>query len=257
MASPFPYAADLAFIHDSGFGDLARHAARLLLARLEESGIHSGVVLDLGCGSGILSEAMAASGFTPHGVDLSPEMIALARERVPNGHFQVASVLDTKVPQCVAVAAIGEVLSYRFDARDSVRRLARLLGRIYRALPRGGRFLFDLATPGRAPRSGAHGFREGPDWAIHFEAREDATRRLLERRIVTFRVVTGDATSRAGGVTAAPLYRRSEEHHTLSLVPPREMLSGLRQVGFRVRTSSSYGALRLPRGLTVFDAWKP
>jgi hypothetical protein len=47
------YGADLAFIYDVGFGGHARRAAPTLLAILHQSGISAGLVVDLGCGSGI------------------------------------------------------------------------------------------------------------------------------------------------------------------------------------------------------------
>jgi hypothetical protein len=47
------YGADLASIHDAGFGDFAHEAAPWLPALLRRRGIAGGRVGDLGCGSGI------------------------------------------------------------------------------------------------------------------------------------------------------------------------------------------------------------
>jgi ribosomal protein L11 methylase PrmA len=47
------YQLDLAYIHDQGFGGFAKNASPGLLKLLRERGIHSGLVVDLGCGSGI------------------------------------------------------------------------------------------------------------------------------------------------------------------------------------------------------------
>jgi ubiquinone/menaquinone biosynthesis C-methylase UbiE len=44
---------------------------------------HGPEVLDLGCGTGNLAVRMAARGLRVTGVDLSPEMLALARQRTP------------------------------------------------------------------------------------------------------------------------------------------------------------------------------
>ena len=57
------YREDLAYIHDAGFGRLARGAAGLLLDELHRCGFDRGLVIDLGCGSGILSEQLSAGGF--------------------------------------------------------------------------------------------------------------------------------------------------------------------------------------------------
>ena len=46
------YAADLAFVHDRGFGELAAAAAGELVSRMRLAGASGGLVVDLGCGSG-------------------------------------------------------------------------------------------------------------------------------------------------------------------------------------------------------------
>src|SRR5262245_50867094 len=107
------YREDLAHVHDAGFGTFARGAAGLLLEELRRSGLDRGLVLDLGCGSGILAERVAAGGFEVLGIDLSAALLALARRRVPGGRFRVESVLAAELPPCVAVAAVGECLNYR------------------------------------------------------------------------------------------------------------------------------------------------
>jgi SAM-dependent methyltransferase len=47
---------------------------------------------DIGCGSGRLAPYLAAQGLTPHGVDLSPEMVRVARRDHPGHSFDVADV---------------------------------------------------------------------------------------------------------------------------------------------------------------------
>src|SRR4051794_41430023 len=104
------YGEDLAYIHDAGFGGLATNAAPVLLDALRRRGLASGLVIDLGCGSGILAEAMSAAGHDVPGIDISGAMVAMARVRVPNGQFRdrEGSLLAAELPPCVAVAAIGE-----------------------------------------------------------------------------------------------------------------------------------------------------
>lgn len=45
------YRDDLAYIHDRGFTAFAHEAAHALLQIFKESGVRSGLVVDLGCGS--------------------------------------------------------------------------------------------------------------------------------------------------------------------------------------------------------------
>jgi 2-polyprenyl-3-methyl-5-hydroxy-6-metoxy-1,4-benzoquinol methylase len=87
------YREDLAYIHDAGFGAPAREAAALLLEELRRQSIRRGLVIDLGCGGGILAEQLAAGGFDVLGIDISEAQIALAQQRVPAGEFRVGSLL--------------------------------------------------------------------------------------------------------------------------------------------------------------------
>jgi len=56
--------------------------------------------LDVGCGSsGRFIEALIQNGFTPSGVDVSAEMIALARQRHPDVEFYVGDICTWQLPQ--------------------------------------------------------------------------------------------------------------------------------------------------------------
>src|SRR5262249_55311799 len=57
------YREDLAYIHDAGYGGMARAAAPVLIAELRAQGHERGRVIDLGCGSGILAAAVAKAGY--------------------------------------------------------------------------------------------------------------------------------------------------------------------------------------------------
>jgi SAM-dependent methyltransferase len=239
------YGEDLAAIHDAGFGDLARRAARSLLEILAARGEAPGLVVDLGCGSGILAQAIADSGRPVLGVDLSPAMIALARARAPRARFLVGSIDSFEMPPCAAVTAVGECFSYLGDGRIPDRKLARVFRRIHRALQPGGIFLFDVAAFGRVVGPGSvQTHREGDGWAVLVRVEADATRRLLTRRITSFRR-TGDR------------FRRSFEVHHLRLFLRSEVAGMLRGAGFEVRPLARYGDLDFPRGHIGFLARKP
>jgi SAM-dependent methyltransferase len=51
-------------------------------------------VVDVGCGTGRHAELLAASGFSVVGIDSSPQMIDVARERAPDVEFLVADLLS-------------------------------------------------------------------------------------------------------------------------------------------------------------------
>jgi SAM-dependent methyltransferase len=223
---------------------MARAAGPILIEALRQRGFGCGLVVDLGCGSGILSQAIVDAGYDVLGIDLSPAVIERARARVPGGTFRVESLLTAELPPCIAVAAVGECFNYRFDGRQSPVALTDRFRQIHRVLKRDGVLLFDVAEPGRVPRGGPYRvFVETPDWAVLVVAEEDRSRRMLTRRITTFRRVD-------------TLFRRDQETHELRLIPRAELTEGLRKIGFRVRILRGYGASPFPRGLVGFLARK-
>ncbi len=230
------YRADLAHIHASGFGDLAATAGPTLVGLLQHAGIDAGLVVDLGCGNGVTSRALSDAGYDVLGIDRSAAMLALARRTAPGARFRRGSFLDTDLPPCRAVAAVGEVFNYTRRNLDPVFR------RVHRALEPGGLFVFDLAGPGRvAGREPARYWAEGEDWAILVEVDEDRGQRLLTRRMTTFR--------RSGRG-----WRRDAETHSQRLHAASEVAGRLRERGFRVRVRRGYAGERFAAGHYVVTA---
>lgn len=248
------YGEDLSYVHDAGFGGFAERAAPALLALLERSGLAGGLVVDLGCGSGIWAERLVAAGYRVLGVDASAAMIELARRRVARSpssegaaaSFVQASLWETELPPCAAVTAIGEPLAYlaaESTAAADTRRLERLFRRVHRALAAGGLLIFDLREPGTAVEPYEIS-REGDDWAILCRVEEDGRRRLLTRRLTTFR--------RRGAS-----WRRDREVHRLRLHHGRDVADALRRIGFRTRVVRGWGKLRFAPAQVGFVARKP
>jgi SAM-dependent methyltransferase len=238
------YRDDLAYIHDAGFGQMAEAAGPLLIEALRGGGHESGLVIDLGCGGGVLSRAVVDAGYDALGIDISPAMVAIARKRIPEARFEVGSVLSAELPACVAVAAVGECLNYLFDAGHSLAAVDELFRRIHEALAPGGILLFDLAEPGRVPGGGPRrSFVEGVDWAVLAESEENEDHHILTRRITTFRQV-------------GALFRRGRETHRLRLIPHGEVKATLNAMGFHVEVLDGYGRHRFPAGLVGFRARK-
>ena len=225
------YGPDLAYIHHAGFSEFAESAAPGVLEILWKHGIRDGLVVELGCGSGILARELTGAGFDVLGFDASPAMIALARETAPRARFAVGTFDAVDIPPCNAIVAMGEVLNY--GTFEGVRSLI--------AKAKAKLLLFDIAERGAYPPYDERRV-EGDDWSVIAIKESDGEH--LTRRILTFR---------ADGDTM----RRTEEVHMLELYGREEMKALLREHGFRVQVRRSYGTRRLPKGHAVYVCVKP
>jgi SAM-dependent methyltransferase len=225
------YSDDLAYVHDAGFGDLARRAAPEIVRLLRARGIRRGHLLEIGCGSGIAAQRFVASGYEVTGIDASAAMIRLAREKARGARFRVATVERAKLPACDAVIAVGEIVSYVPGGVPAMRRLFR---RVHDALRPGGVFVFDFieSAAGRTFTTKSFG---GTDWALAARAAFAPSRRTITRRIVVVR-------------TAGRRVRRAAETHRVRVYTRNDISGALVRAGFLVRMSRSYGAYRLMAG---------
>jgi SAM-dependent methyltransferase len=224
------YGEDLAYIHDAGFSALALSAANRVVADLRRRRVLEGLVVDVGCGTGVAARRFVRAGYDVLGVDPSRDMLALARAAAPTATFRHGSFVDAELPAgCVAVTAIGEVLNYdvTVEAEDH---LAAFFARAHAALHPKGLLALDVAGPGRVPGGGPQRtWSEGRDWAILVDTSEERRARELTRRMTTFRR-TGNG------------WRRTETEHRQRLHPASEVLGLLRDAGFRARILRSYEA---------------
>ncbi len=225
----------MAYAHLTGHSDFVRLAVPDVLSRLPGSGR----VVDLGCGTGILVGELLAAGYEAVGVDLSPDMIDIARRTVPDAAFIVGSFLDVDLPDCVAVTCVGQSFGYTFDTRNTFDQLSGLFKRIHNALIPGGVLMFDL----NAPAGGADEMfsRDTREWTLIVRTTSDET--SLTRDITVFRKVGAD-------------YRRSDERHVVLTCEPAEVLAALENAGFTATTFDSYSGMRFPPGLVGYLATK-
>lgn len=239
------YKEDLAFIHDVGFSGFALNAAPGILEILQRNKIREGLIVDLGCGSGLWAKELIKADYQVLGIDISESMIDIARQRVPDAEFRIESLFKTEIPSCNAVTSLGECLNYLFDSDNNSQTLVQVFRRIYNALNPGGLFIFDMAEPGQMNQKiPTKNFTKGEDWIVLVQKTEDRTREKLTRQIISFRQV-------------GEHYRRSDEVHYQQLYKSTDIAKELRQVGFRVRIIRSYGQYPLPKAHAAFIARKP
>ncbi|MBS6518393.1 MAG: class I SAM-dependent methyltransferase [Clostridium sp.] len=121
--------------------------ASYVISLLREEGIDDGLVLDLGCGTGSLTEILAREGYDMTGIDLSPDMLQIAMEkRMESGRDILYLNQDMREFELYgtvrAIISICDSMNYLLEKKDLVQTLR--LANNY--LDPGGIFIFDLNT---------------------------------------------------------------------------------------------------------------
>jgi SAM-dependent methyltransferase len=110
-------------------------------------------VLDVGCGTGVLSRLVAARGGTPVGADISSTMVEGARRNYPDLRFEVVDVQDAELSELVPEgfdAVVSEFGVMFFD--DPVAAFANIAGAVSPRAPmvfacwRSDNQMFSLGT---------------------------------------------------------------------------------------------------------------
>jgi demethylmenaquinone methyltransferase/2-methoxy-6-polyprenyl-1,4-benzoquinol methylase len=119
----------------TAYGDVA--AARARIARLVAAMRPAGSVLEIACGTGLWTEALAKTADTVTAIDAAPEVVEIARRRVrsANVRFEVADVFSWHPGACFDVIFFSAWLSHvptsRFDQFwESLRGLLAKDGRV-------------------------------------------------------------------------------------------------------------------------------
>ena len=192
-------------------------------------------MLEVGCGSGLLTRHLVDAGHRVVATDASLAMVELARDNVPGAEdVRVLVLPDDPLPEADAVVSVGHVVNYVGD-REAV---LRAIVAIARAVRPGGLFAIDVCDlEWAALRKAAPGAGKiGDDWAIAVEFSIPAPDRFV-RDIATF-LRNDDGT-----------WRRSDERHENVLLDTAQLPDLLRPYGVDVTVGTSFGTETLPAGL--------
>ncbi len=94
----------------------------------------AGPVADVGCGTGRVTAHLSGLGLSVFGIDLSPQMIAAARQAHPGLRFEVGSMLALDLPD----GALGGVLAWYSTIHIPQLRLPEVFAEFHRVLAPGG-----------------------------------------------------------------------------------------------------------------------
>lgn len=124
-----------------------REWSEYLIGLLEEYKIHDGLVLDLGCGTGSMTELLAEKGYDMIGVDNAEEMLEIAMEkRAESGHDILYLLQDMREFELYgtvrAIVSICDSVNY-ITEEDELVEVFRLVNNY---LDPKGVFIFDFNT---------------------------------------------------------------------------------------------------------------
>lgn len=226
---------DLALVHHRGFGFHADLVAPGILAVLEPIRDRGGLVVELGCGSGLLTRHLTAAGHRLMATDASPAMLELAAATAPEVERFARLVLpDDPIPECDAVVAVGHPFSYLADEAS----IDRAFVASAQALRPGGILAVDICDLewGRARRGAPNLGRAGDDWAIITEFSMPTSARFVRQMAVFIR--NPDRS-----------WRRDDERHDNVLIDTSRVPGLLAGHGVEATVSTSFGSEILPVGL--------
>ena len=134
-----------AFNEDADYDALFRYVCGVLRAH----GVEDGIVADLGCGTGELTLRLAAAGYDMIGVDLSPEMLSVLREKAWETGQEGLLLLCQDIAELDLYGTVRAAVS-TFDTFNHIgpaEKFRRALCRAALFVEPGGLVLFDMNTP--------------------------------------------------------------------------------------------------------------
>lgn len=199
--------------------------SRWYIERLHRFGIEDGLVLDLGCGTGQLTERLARAGYDMIGVDYSADMLEIAQEKKYESGLDILYLMQDMrsfelYGSVRAIICACDSLNYILEDED----LQEVFRLVHNYLDPGGVFLFDVNAPYKyetllGDRTIAESREDG---AFIWENSYDPEDRINEFDLTLF-IREEDE-----------LFSRYQELHEQRAWTPQEVESFLKAAGFEV-----------------------
>lgn len=217
--------SDFALVYDTLMDNTPYERwCELIVGILKRYGIEQDLVLDLGCGTGTLTELLAKEGYDMIGVDYSEEMLSRAMEKREESGLSILYLLQDMrefelYGTVKAVVSVCDSLNYLLEEEDVIETF-RLVNNY---LDPKGLFIFDFNT--------VHKYRDVIGDTTIAENREDCSfiwenyyneEERINEYDVTFFVKEGD------------LFRKFEETHYQRGYTVEEMQAYLEKAGLEL-----------------------
>ena len=139
---------EVAYFYDEFNGEADYEALYAQVkARLDAHGISSGILADLGCGTGELTLMLAQAGYDMIGIDQSEEMLCVVRDKAEQlGLSGGLLLLQQDLCALDLYGTIRGAVS-TFDTLNHIPDLDKAIANAAFFMEKGGVFLFDMNTP--------------------------------------------------------------------------------------------------------------
>lgn len=167
-------------------------------------------VTDLGCGTGVITNFLASKGFEVTGVDLSPDMLAIASSGDETGTVSwiCADITSYEGPTCGCFISTMDTIGH-ITGKDS---LAKMFASVSGLLEEGGIFILDATTKHHFEDTlGENVFYEDYDdftllWVNHY----DKETKINHAELTLFELCEDDLYERYDGELTARCYSSEE-----------------------------------------------
>jgi SAM-dependent methyltransferase len=231
------YRDDLALVHHLGFGFHADACAPGIISLLDPVRHTDGLVVEIGCGSGLLTAYLVDAGFRVVATDASEAMLKLARSHVPEAaEHRRLTLPDDPIPVADAIVGVGHALNYL----DKESQVEAALVAIATSLRPGGILAIDLCDLewGAVRENQPPKVWRTEDWALMTEFSLPEPNRFV--RLMTTFVRQENGT-----------WRRDDERHDNVLINTSMVPKLLARYGVEASVSASFGQEELPPGLVA------
>lgn len=212
LADWFEYLND-----DCGYEEWSQYLIKALKKYVKDGA--EGV--DIGCGSGYFTRAMAKAGYAVTGVDISPEMLTRAQELSSKERLDIPYICQsitglTLIKKVNFAVAVNDCVNY-----IPKNKIGAAFKRVYSALESGGRFMFDISSKNKLINKAV---------GVSVDDRDDVT-------YMSFNKAEGDKLIMDVTLfvrTGVNLFKRFDERHLLYIYDIADIEAALTGAGFRI-----------------------